>query len=57
MRAFSFNFSGSASRISFGRRLTSLGWPVMSACAFTSMTKSFGVRSTQSFDCSLRGSA
>ena len=47
MRFFSFNSSGSSSLMAFGRRETSVGWPVMRAWALMSNTKSFGVRSTQ----------
>ena len=35
-------------RASAGRRATSVGWPVISACAFTWKLKSAGVRSAQS---------
>jgi hypothetical protein len=48
MRGFSANAAGNASMSGSGRRATSVGCPVMSACAFTWKTKSSGVRAAHS---------
>ena len=48
MRGFSATSAGSAERRSFGSRFVSVGWPVISAWALMSNTKSGGVRSTHS---------